>query len=265
MAIELTPLEVSESLRRLKETFQGSYGSIPLLDGEDRVGRMTLEGQKVHLTFRGSIDSFTEILSCFNLGKYSTEEWGLAGRVHAGIYNSFCNVRKSIDENWDRHFSHLDPRNVEFIVEGYSRGSGLATLASAYLTHKFVESRLKVFTYSTMNIFNEEAARSYEQKIPHHWSFICSDDVFPQWIGSSCLGFHSIGTKMIFSPSHSASFSERVRTYAYTHLSKHWLITLLARIFIPSYYWEAHMPETYEEGSILGTGLSQIAFPNRHR
>jgi hypothetical protein len=185
------------------------------------------------------------------LWKVSVEEWGIAGSVHAGIYNSFCNVRKSIDDSWERHFSHLDPRNVEFIVEGYSRGSGLAQLASAYLTQKFANCRLKVFTYSTMNIFDAEAVQSYKQKTPHHWSFICTGDFFPRWVGPFCLGFHPVGNQFAFAPDDSSSFSERVRTRAYTHLSTHWLVSLLAHTFIPSVLWEAHMPETYEEGSLL--------------
>ncbi len=252
----LSSNEVEDSLARLRSTFEGNYGALPLFEGEKKVGRIYQQDQKIYLTFRGTVNSFTEPLSCLHLRKFSLEKWGLAGNVHAGIYNSFCQVQRSIDTYLGRILPHLDPR-TEFLIEGYSRGSALAMLTAAYLADKVGKERIRVLTFSSMNIFDEEGAKSYGEKVIHHLSFICEEDFLPRWFGPACLGFYSVGKKLLFSAASVPSFLERVRIRAYTHLTTHWLVGPITRFFVPLRLWEAHMPETYESGAPLALERSR--------
>lgn len=249
MGIErLTERDIQDSLTRLQAAFAGDYGPYPLCEGTRKIGSLAEKGDTIYLTFRGSVNSFAEILSCLNLRKCSAEKWGLAGKVHAGIHASFCKIQESIEH----HLSNSPSlRNRKIVVEGYSRGSALAMLTAAYLAKRFAADQVTVLTYSPMNVFDQTGAESYQSKIKKQWNFVCKNDFFPKWIGPSLLGFCALGKRIEFSAAESPSYVERVQKRAYTHLLRLPLIGTFLRWIIPLRLWEAHMPETYQDGSIL--------------
>jgi hypothetical protein len=243
----LTANEIRNSLTRLQNAFHGDYSPIALHEGSRKVGCLRIENNKIFFTFRGSVNSLTELFTCLDVRKSSMEQWGLAGKVHAGLHSSFCKVQQSIDACLTRYLPRRDLQGMEVVVEGYSRGSALAMLTAAYLAHRYAANNLTILTYSPMNIFDETAAHAYKERIPHQWNFVCTDDFFPKWFGPSWLGFCPSGDRITFSANESPSFVERVRRRAYTYLAHRWLF----RFFIPVRFWEAHMPATYNDGAIL--------------
>jgi hypothetical protein len=98
-----------------------------------------------------------------------------------------------------------------------------------------------------MKLFDQEGAENYAQKIPRHWSFRCKEDLFPRWIGPSCLGFHPIGNQITFDAQDSALYNERISRQQYTYLANIPVISWLIKKIISSASWEAHMPTIYDE------------------
>lgn len=246
---DLNPNEIRNSLDRLDSTFYGNYNPIPLFEGDRPVGRIEEQNGRIYITFRGSVDSFLEVLTCLRATKTSPSKWGLGGAIHTGIYNGFCKVEKSIDECLERlaRSSGLDLRRTEFVIEGYSRGSSFAMLTAAHLVEKLGIERMKVLTYSTMNIFNKEAVEAYNRAVPHHWNFHCEQDSLLGTIGSETLGFYSPGKKVSFSAAPLPSYKKRVENRKYTNLTRNWVAGPILRRLISPSVWEAHMLDTYRE------------------
>lgn len=242
----LTVKEIDASVKRLEAAFNGYYASLPLKEGSRSVGCVRLEGNKLYLTFRGSVNSFSELLTCLDFRKVSADsKWGLPGKIHAGLYASFCKVQKSLDSQLQKLFPQKNLKGVQVLVEGYSRGSALAMLTAAYLTQCFAADHLTLLTYSPLNIFDKIAAKAHQKKIKNQVHFVCTGDFVPQWIGPPCLGFYPCWNRREFAPDTSPSFLERVQKKAYTHLIRPRLIGRILRWIIPLRLWEAHMPETY--------------------
>lgn len=240
-----TRVNIENSLRRLQQTFQGEYGDYPIIEDNRPIGAISFEATKVHVTFRGSINSLQEIFSCLDLRKESLgEHVGLSGKVHKGIYKAFLKTHRAV-------LSRLQEmrRQTEIIVEGYSRGAGIATLMGAYLKKQFPDRTVSIFAYSPMKIFDRAAASDYERKVSSLYNFVCQEDLIANWT-PSCLGFCSVGREYIFSAQKLNAYTERVRTRQYLHLRSGWLGTILKWI-IPARIWEAHMMETYQEGARL--------------
>lgn len=244
----LTEQDIRDSQLRLQAAFEGDYGAMPLSEGSRKVGSLSTKDDTIFLTFRGSVNSFLEILSCLYLTQRDAQKWGLEGKVHAGIHAGFCQVEKSIESYLDRYPSL---KGKKIVLEGYSRGSAFAMLAAAYLVKRFAADRLTVITYSPMNLFDLEGAKSYEKKIQNQFNFICKDDFFPKWVGPSFLGFCAVGKNLMFCATESISYLERVQKKAYTHLIRLPLLGTFLRCIIPLRLWEAHMPETYRDGSLI--------------
>jgi hypothetical protein len=245
-----TEMGVENSLDRLQKVFEGQCSDFPIWESKRKVGMLTLdkERKKIFITYRGSIDSFWEIFSCLFVWKRPLKT--IQGNVHAGIYNAFQKAEGSLKENLLRisKENKISLNQYSFVVEGYSRGSGLALLTALFLKQQYPNTRLEIFTYSTMNIFDEEGADNYKNLLQeHHWSFLCNEDVFPKWIGPFCLGFRSVGRAVIFHANQSLKYRQRVDENRYTYLTKIPIISWLIKKLISSATWEAHMPIIYKE------------------
>lgn len=245
--------DIAQSLRRLRSVFQGNYGHNPIIEDGRPIGRMTMQGNVVHATFRGSVNSAWEIASCINMRKALLGDIGIEGQVHAGIYSAFTKIKKTIADHttYFSQISQTQPKDLTFIIEGYSRGSGLAILVAAYLAHKFTPDRIGVLTYSSMNILSEQAARDYANKIgkSNHLSFTCREDLVPRLITPGRLGFSSVGEPLLFSANDSPSFEKRVAMREYTYLADQVIIATVVKTVVSASTWEAHMPQTYEEAA----------------
>jgi hypothetical protein len=246
----VTENDIKNSLYRLQNAFNGKYGEFSIQEGKRKVGMLTLDGDKkrIYITYRGSVNSFFETFSCLFIWKKNVE--GLNGRVHAGLYNAFQKTKTSFQAVLEKVLKKMGVslNQIEFVVEGYSRGSGLAALTALFLKQNFPGNNVDVLTYSTMKLFDQKGVNSYQNVIKdHHWSFLCNEDLFPRWIGPSCFGFHSIGKKITFSAQISQGYKQRVNEKKYTYLGQIPVVSWLIRRVIPVKYWEAHMPQTYQD------------------
>lgn len=249
----MTREDITQSLRRLRSVFQGNYGHNPIIEDGRFIGRTTMQGNVVHVTFRGSVNSAFEIASCINMRKIILDDVGIEGQVHAGIYSAFTKIKNTIVDHIN-HFSQISqtkPKDLTYIIEGYSRGSGLATLVAVYLAHKFTPDRLGVLTFSSMNILSEQAAHDYTNKIGknNHLNFTCLEDLVPKLITPGRLGFSPVGEALLFSANESPSFEKRVAMRQYTYLADQIIIATVVKTVVSASTWEAHMPQTYEEGA----------------
>jgi hypothetical protein len=245
-----TSADIQDSLVRLQNTFEGSYGDFPIYEDERRVGKLTLDRKKkiVFVTYRGSLNSLFEIFSCLFVWK---KPWGeTGGRVHAGLYNAFqktqISFQNALQEIGQKNEVSLD--QFTFLIEGYSRGSGLATLTALFLKQQYPSCDINVLTYSTMKVFDQTAAENYERSMQgHHWSFLCMDDFFPKWIGPSFLGFCPVGKKVEFRAIESENYKQRTMANKYSYLAEIPIVSYLFKKLISSATWEAHMPTIYNE------------------
>lgn len=246
----LSEQDLESGLTRLSNAFRGDYKPHAILEGSSPIGSMRFENDKIYLTFRGAVNSFREPLSCLDIRKVSADRWGLPGQVHSGLHVSFCHVHPSIDTYLTNLSETRDITNIPVMIEGYSRGAGMAMLTAAHLVHRYALRNITLVTHSPMNLFNQEAANSFKEKIKNQWNFSCKSDIILKWIGSSWFGFYPSGNNIEFSTELSESFAERIRKKAYTHLIRPALIWPLLRCLMPLGLWEAHMLETYQDGSI---------------
>jgi hypothetical protein len=246
----ITEKDVKNSLSRLQNAFEGQYGDFPIWEDKRCVGMLTLdeEGKKFFITYRGSMNSFFEIFSCLFVWKKPLSE--IPGNAHAGLYNAFQKTQISFEKTLERILkeNQISINQFSFVVEGYSRGSGLAALTALFLKQQYPSCMVDVLTYSPMKVFDERGAESYKNILQeHHWSFFCSKDFFPKWIGPSCLGFRSIGKKVTFHAKESPNYNKRVSKNTYTYLARIPIISWLIKKLVSSATWEAHMPTIYNE------------------
>lgn len=248
----ITENDIKNSLERLQNGFEGRYGDFPIREDERTVGMLTLDqsARKIYVTFRGSVDSLFEIFSCLFIWKKDVPE--LKGKVHAGIYTAYQKTVRSFQASLQRirHQNSVDLKDYEFIVEGYSRGSGLAALTAFFLKMSYPQNKLSVMTYSTIRLLDQDAARTYNEMLgTDHFSFNCKEDLFPQKIGPARLGYSPIGQIIDFSASQGERYNERVRQRVYTYLLDVPVIAWLIKKVISAAHWEAHMPQTYAESA----------------
>ncbi len=243
--------DILDSVGRLQEAFVGNYGAYPIEEDGRIVGRLTLDQsqKKIYITYRGSMASLFELFSCLFLWKTALE--GERGRAHAGIYSAYRKTRPSFQSALESCLKQIKlPREqVEFVVEGYSRGSGLATLTALFLKQHFPKNQIDVLTYSTMKIFDDQGAESYQHQLGNrHFSFLCKEDFFHQWFGLDCLGYQPIGQPVyLFAERDGAQYRQRVANKAYSYMMQIPVITWIIQKIIPAAFWEAHMPQTYSE------------------
>lgn len=258
---DMTSEDIEESSQRLIAVFKGDYGQYPIEEDQRKVGRLTLSADRktIFVTYRGSVNSLYEAISCLFFWKTSLPDLA-PGRVHAGLGSAFQKVNASFQRALDDLQADVQiPRDqIKFVVEGYSRGSGLAALTALAIEEKFPKSCVNVLTYSTMNIFDEEAARHYKALIgARHWSFLCQEDLAPRITGPLFCGFCEIGNPISFSAASSPRYCRNVANNHYAYLPSGSIITWMMRQLIPVTYWEAHMPHTYQE-------LAPTAFAKIH-
>ncbi len=76
------------------------------------------------MTYRGSVNSLFEVVSCLFFWKTSLPEL-LPGKVHAGLGNAFQKVNGSFQKALDDLLadSQIPRDQLKFVIEGYSRGS----------------------------------------------------------------------------------------------------------------------------------------------
>jgi hypothetical protein len=246
----ITSVDINNSLLRLQATLEGDYGNFPIYEDKRRVGKLTLDkkNKRVFVTYRGSVNSLFEIFSCLLVWKKPWDKRG--GGVHAGLYNAFQKTQKSfqsaLQEMVRKNNISLDPFN--FLIEGYSRGSGLAILTALFLKQQYPRCNINVLTYSTMKLFDQNAAENYQKTMQgHHWSFLCTDDSFPKWIGPSFLGFCPVGNKIEFPARESENYKRRTAANQYSYLAEIPIVSYLFKKLISSATWEAHMPTIYNE------------------
>ncbi|KAF3361769.1 hypothetical protein PHSC3_001720 [Chlamydiales bacterium STE3] len=254
--------EISNSLHRLQAAFEGRYGNYPLLEGKKPVGMLTLDKEKriVYITYRGSVSSFLELLSClcFWKKKWPEPKEGsyFKGKAHAALINSFQKIKKGLNQHLESLSQNPDIslKGWKFVVEGYSRGSALAMLTSLFLKQSSSNNSVHVFTYSTMRVFDKEGAMSYEKILgKQHLSFLCEEDPFPRYLGPSAFGFHlAPKNQVIFKAAGTPEYDERVRrkNYSYLHpwarrFSRFPVLGWIFQKIISPESWEAHMPQTY--------------------
>ena len=259
-------LEIQNSLDRLQNAFRGNYGAYPLLEGNKAVGMLTFdkENRIIYVTYRGSIGSCLELLSCLCFWKKKWIEpdphFKFKGEVHATLLNAFQKVKSCFQGPLDKMLKETKSsiQDWKFVVEGYSRGSALAMLTAFFLKQAFRPHSVRVFTYSTMKIFDENGAKSYEEELgKEHHSFLCKEDPFPRWLGPSVCGFRlAPRNHIVFNATGNPDYDKRVREKCYSYLhplaqlfSRLPLIGWLFRKIIPPKSWEGHMPQTYRIAS----------------
>jgi hypothetical protein len=241
--------DITNSLSRLQSAFFGRYGDFPIWEDTRKVGMLTLdkENKKIFVTYRGSVNSLFEIVSCLFIWKKPCHE--IQGNAHAGLYHAFQKISPSFQKTIEK-ISSLD--QYSFVVEGYSRGSGLAAFTALWLKDQYPHLPVNVFTYSTMQVFDQKGADHYNSLMQgHHWSFLCLEDFVPKWLGPSFLGFHPIGEKITFHADESLEYTKRVNEKRYSYLAPIPVISWIIKRLISSSLWEAHMPTIYNELSPL--------------
>jgi hypothetical protein len=234
---------INQSLDRLQQTFEGDYGDSPILEDDRSIGSIRSDAERIYLTFRGSVDSLWEILTCFDLRKAFLASIGLSGRVHQGIFTAFGKIQPFIENQ----LRELEDRR-EIIVEGYSRGGAIATLMGAYLKAKFPQRQFQVLVYSPMRIFDQTAIDSAWLRALNIHNFICQEDLIPRLWAPSCLGFDHVPGQRTFSAERFPEYQRRVQNRTYLHFMSGFFAEIIKWI-IPARIWEAHMPETYREGA----------------
>ncbi len=234
--------DIGQSLRRLQLNFEGNYGLSPILEDGRAIGSITSDARRIYITFRGSVNSLWEVLTCLDIRKRSLEELGIPGKAHRGIYAAFTKIRQVVLAKLQEL-----PAEREILVEGYSRGAGIATLMGADLKNHFPGRSISVLAYSPLKIFDRIGSYHYGEKVPFLYNFICKEDFVPRW-APSWLGFVATGRELIFSATHLSRYSQRVNQKTYLHLMGG-CIGKIIKFFLPARIWEAHMPETYQEGA----------------
>jgi hypothetical protein len=234
--------DVTESLKRLQRNFEGAYGPDPILEDDRIVGSIHSDEKKTYLTFRGSVNSLWEVLSCFDIRKRSLKAIGLPGSAHRGIYEAFHKTHSAVLEKLK-----IVGSDREIVIDGYSRGAGIATLMGAYLKKRFPERSIKVLCFSPLKIFDREASLQASFQLPPIYNFICQEDWAPSW-APSWLNFVAVGVQYTFSAAKLPNYAERVKNRTYLHLMSGCVASLVKWI-LPARVWEAHMPETYQEGA----------------
>lgn len=257
----ITEVDIKNSLSRLQDAFEGRYGHFPIQEGTRRVGMLTLDKKqkKIFVTFRGSMNSHFEVFSCLFIWKKRVNELP-AGNAHAGIYSAFQKTQRSFKKSLEAilQANNTSLERFDFVVDGYSRGSGLALLTALFLKQEYPCHTVDVFTYSTMRIFDEIGAHCCQTFLERrHWSFLCKEDLFPQWIGPPCLGFCPVGKEISFHATESSEYKRRVQENRYSYLAPIPLISWIIKKMISSASWEAHMPTIYNELSTTGTQRTQ--------
>lgn len=247
----MTSDDIEASGQRLLAVFTGDYGQYPIEEDQRKVGRLTLDSDRktVFVTYRGSVNSLFEVVSCLFFWKTNLPEL-LPGKVHAGLGNAFQKVNGSFQRALDDLLadSQIPRDQLKFVIEGYSRGSGLAALTALVVKERFPRNSVNVLTYSTINIFDEESAKYYEALIgDHHWSFLCQEDVVPRIIGPLSCGFCQVGKPITFSAASSQFYNQNVEKKRYAYLPSGSFIAWMLKQLIPVTYWEAHMPHTYQK------------------
>jgi hypothetical protein len=246
--------DIVDSVNRLQDAFSGNYGPLPILEGQTKVGMLTLHGNRIYVTYRGSVNSLFELFSCLFIWKNHIQDLpglgSLRGKVHAGIHLAFGKIANPFLETLNKSLAsaQIERDKTEFIIEGYSRGSGLAVLTALLVKTLFPTNSVDVLTYSSMKLLDTDGTKTYDDLIgKHHWSFICEEDLFPRCIGPSYCGFLPTGKPIPFSAKNSVDYNQRVETQRYSYLMQIPIISWLIKKIIPCSIWEAHMPQTYQE------------------
>lgn len=238
----MSSLEIANSVRRVEQTFHGNYKPFPILEEGRPVGSISEDHQKIYITFRGSINSLWEILTCLDIRKSPLTVLGLKGRAHKGIFTAFNKVHKVILEK-----IHQCSQDKEIIVEGYSRGAGIATLVGLYLHSFFPNRKISVLNYSPMRIFDAAAVEAIALQSLTICNFTCEEDFVTKWPPAT-LGFYPCKTLIPFSANSLPFYKERVQKRIYSYLIGG-IIGKIIKWILPASFWEAHMLGTYIEGA----------------
>ncbi len=242
---EFTSKDIAESIGRVQRVFDGDYGRLPINEENVPIGSVTAVAEKVAVSFRGNRNNTWEVIECGDIMTDSLRHVGFKGQVHRGINHSFQKIRKEVLSKVQECLSEGQLEN--FIIEGHSRGTGIAALIAAFMRKKFPTSSISVLTYSPMAIFDENGAQNYTTLIgkENHLSFVAQGDFLPPLFEK--VGFYHVGRKIEFNPDASHFYRSNVAENHYPYLTTNKMLALPVKLMLGAKGWNAHMLETYRD------------------
>lgn len=240
-----SPEEVEQSWNRLNILLGDEYGTHPIYEHQNPIGACTFNKGELCISFRGSIGRIKEVVQIGLTTLATYKETGFGGHVHGNIYQKFLSCKNHLDQQINallaQHQCSLE--NTPVLVEGYSQGSMFAALTAAYLTNRVGCKNIRILTFATLPLFDQQGLKSYNDRLEtRHLSFISKDDK---------IALNPTVNQSLKSPGHTILFNAEIEaTYLNRVQSKNWtLITPGAELLVGIVYnkraWEAHMPQTY--------------------
>lgn len=237
----------TESARLCREAFEGNYGTRPIREefGSNPVGGVSrvddeIHGNVVYVYFRGQRYSLREAWHCLSVWKRSVSGIGITGKVHQGMARRFELVRSSVVEQVRACLEEIDGPAI-IAASGHSRGSAQARLNAASLKENFPDVDVSVFTFSSMAIFDREAAESCNTVMGENKTtlFEMEGDVFPRL--SERLGFYQGLEPVTLRPEESDWYNNHVERGEYPFANPGVSCLFSAQT------WNAHQIPTYHE------------------
>ena len=225
----------------------------------ERIGNdvyLNFEGNKVFITSAGCRNPF-ELFAIASSETTELKGYTVEGKVQKNAFDTFKAIElemlKCIRIYSEKN--HLSFNDMTFNLQGFSKGTHLTPLQAITLVDNLGIKTPNILNFSHLSTFDETAAINYNARVGkyNHANFIAHEDFAPPiftgekpLLGTN-LKFKSVGIDLKFSAHSSSSYREKVARNEYPYLVP--ATRLFAPFVITSAQWNAHMPETYTNGS----------------